>query len=322
MQEAASQQYREWIARVRQVPLRLVQLEMQASEEIRCDRFAGSKINGALWGNQPPSRPDCSGLCRVAAQDPSPHLRALARHARSFHNAPPNSAGYAPRLLCLGLDFAPLELAPAQSFLFNLLLLGPLAATWPAWVQAAERMHLEPGRLQRRSYALWVGDGPPAENPPLADASLPPTTLGDLAAAVGSPATPPANWLLRLQTPLVLERRGEKLYDLPTLEPVIVSALSALGAVAEQRPGPDNTAALRALAAEISPRHSTLARGPALYRQDKGRPGYVIQGLLGALALPALPPPLVEVLTLAQFTHIGQHAAFGLGRYVLLPQEE
>lgn len=320
--ELAAAQYDEWIAQVREVPLRLLQVQLVAQDTIRFERFPGSKINGALWGGQPPGSAALSGLARVAESHASPDMRLLARRARAHHDRRENSAGYTERPLVLGLPFDVMVLERGTPYAFNLVLFGDAAPTWPAWIEAAREMHLEPGRLSLTHYAVWAPGCDPSTPPPLDDEAVPPTTLGQLAEAVTpAPETGPGGWHLVAQTPLVIERKGEQLRDLPTLEPLVVSALSSLGAVANARPGRENTLHLRELAAQARPLRRQWKRGPALYHQGKGRHGYTIHGLLGELLIGPLPLPLVDILSLAQFTHLGQHSAFGLGRYFVQPVE-
>jgi hypothetical protein len=336
-------EYGRWWEAVCSARVCAVQLNLRALQTVYVRRFAGSKINGALW----------AGLSAVAERHPDATVRSQARRALSKHIPSENRAGFAEKRLVLGLPAGPLYVRPGESFSLSLILFGDTAETWPAWVLAAERLNLQPGCLELVSAAAITPVGPRLVSS-FSDPSEALTTLGALAGigagqdglsgnlrreswevpaqedagpALGAAVTAPGDgapdrepgvpdrpWRLVFETPVVLEARGETIWDVPTAEPLIVSALSSLGAVGGARPGVENTRRLRALAAQTPAAPRQLRRVRALHHR-----GHDVYGLTGELFFTQLPATLREILWLAQFTHLGQLSAFGLGRFTLRP---
>lgn len=328
MSRDAAGQCREWLDCIGRVPVCLLEIELTAVDAIRINRFPGSKINGALWGDEPPQVAEATGLARVAAGDPAPEIRALARLARTKHERGSTPAGYDEKPLVLGLPWDPLVLRPGEGTAINAVLFGDTIMTWPAWVKAAEHLHLQPGRMRCSAYRLWTAEGP-LHDPPLDSGVTPPLSLAELIPP-DWPLDQPVAWQICFETPLVLSTGKERKPALASLEPLLVSALSSLGAiwsspvyvpecgwVTPRRPGREATDYLRELAAGISPLGGKLRHVQALYRESKATGTQTRIGVLGELSFASLPPLLAEILSLAQFTHIGQHSAFGLGRFLL-----
>lgn len=307
--DPATIEYHHWINAVRQTPACLLQLDFTVAKSIQIDRFPGSKLNGALW----------AGLRHLADHHCSAEMRSSARRALQHHDRRENSAGYRERPLVLGLPFAPMHLSSGEAYSLCLVLFGEIVPTWPAWIEAAMHLHLKPGVLELADYTAFGPDGAVVRPGPDQDTAVR-TKLGSLNGPIVAQDYSGA-WLLRVETPLVLDMKSRRVFDLPNLEPLVVSALSSLGAVADRRPGRDNTALLRSLGAATVPLERSFEPVHALYHNHAGKHGYHVRGIMGHAVYAQLPLQVREVLTLARFTHLGQHSAFGLGRISLLPLE-
>lgn len=311
-------EYQSWRRAVCGVSVCALELTYRAADPIYLPRFPGSKINGALW----------AGLTTVANSHPDSRLRCTARRVLARHEPPENPAGFREKRFVLGLSHSPLRLLPNETFAFAILLFGETARAWPAWINAAAVLDLRPGLLELSRAVAATPSGPKDVRHLSEEEAV--TTLGALAGlgdgrqAADDQASPPLPflaqgapaWQVLFHTPVVLEAKGQPILDVPTAEPLIVSALSSLGSAAAARPGAENTLRLRALAAQATAQPRSLRRVRALHHR-----GHDLHGLIGEVYFPHLPEVLREILWLAQFTHLGQLSAFGLGRYTLRPAE-
>jgi len=300
----AQERYAAWIANVRRTPAACLRLELLTERPFSCEDLLGSRLNGAFW----------AGLQVVADYHPEERMRWWARTALSFHDRFRVANGLKERPVVLQMPDSPLVLEGNGVLTVGLLLIGDAAATWPAWVNAAAELDLRPGQFRLNAALLQTTDGEQ-------DAGVLPcawpgiTSLGRLEAA--QPLPPADRLAVQFLSPAEITHQRRPCTSFPTAEPLLRSALRALSEASWRQPGADLTAWLAGLAAQVAnPNPERLTEKRMAHREN--RQMVTFRGVTGRVPLQAMPALVREVLSLARFTHVGQRAAFGFGRYDLV----
>ena len=296
----------DWLRTVRREPVSVVELTFAGTCPAEHRRYPGLELNGALW----------EGLKRTATHSGTDGLQSLAVEALATHDRAISDGRHRRTLVLRIADGDSTE--GLLRLRVYLILHSLLAHTWPAWVEAAGSLRLRGlVDLHREDAVVYTSAGPrEADDLSPEDRAAAVLTLSEFC----GPAPDCDSLRCDFVTPTVLESQGRLQTWFPSLDPLVVSALSGLSSTVGRLPAREVHGALRTWAADCAAVDGDTEVVTAFHWA--GRSKGAVRGVVGWESFAQVPDLLREVLWLAQLTHLGQHSAYGLGWFGLAAAEE